>query len=111
MNFRNAAADIDPFAEDAEEQAERSVPVSVKITSPNGTTVSLPLLVNREDEYKETVGAGFQTHAFSGETLDGPGWTIECEGEDAYHIVHAQIIAPGLPPESPGARLFRAGPG
>lgn len=101
VNFNNKAGNSFD-----NEKAERSVPNTVKVTSPSGTCFSLPLLINREDEYGDTIGAAMQTHGFFGETGGNGKWKIEIP-DHRYTPVSAQIITFGLSSKSAGAKLLK----
>lgn len=92
-------------------KAESAVPLYVTLKSPAGTSLRLPLLIERRGSPGQdgTICAGFQSAAFFGERIDSGAWTVSLPRRflfGRYHLNDAKIIAHCLPKDSPAASLL-----
>lgn len=92
-------------------KCEDDVPSHIRVRSPSGTEISLPMLLERArgEKTQGLMRAGFQTAAFFGEENRGGEWTIECPRRiwGRYAIADARIHIHGVHQDSPGARMMR----
>ncbi|MBI2233444.1 MAG: hypothetical protein HYU57_00195 [Micavibrio aeruginosavorus] len=92
-------------------RAENDVPLYADLKSPGGTTLRLPLLIERHKNPGQdgTIRAGFQSAAFFGERIDRGAWAVSFPRRSLfgrYHLHDAKIIAHCLPKDSPAASLL-----
>jgi hypothetical protein len=99
------------FEKSAEKKDLDGVPLFADLTSPSGTKVRLPLLIERKKKYKKKVHAGYSTTGLFGEEAKAKDgiWKVsfpEGDKKDRFKVKQAMLITHSLHPESPGAKLL-----